>query len=310
MTGTPIAACLGGELMALAYEHAQSHMHMSWPDGEPQKAQLVTDQIAGIDIPRGERYGIARHVALMPVKGLLTPDTAAFEKWFGWATYQGITRACAELAANDDVSAAVLDINSPGGMVLGLEGAAEAIAELAAVKPVHIVVNPLAASAAYFLASQGTDITLVKGAQVGSIGITRLSVWPVQSGQDGNQWGVHVSSHARAKRPDPTDEAGLAEIQRGLDESENTFLNAVAKGRDLDRATLPSQLSITDDERDGGAMYEAQEAVSRGLADSVETYADFYGRIFGQYAPPVKPRQSRAMSVAARARIAKAKSRT
>lgn len=302
-----IAARLGGQVMALDAERAHTHLMAGWPDSET----LCADQMAGpIEVQRGERYGVARRVAVMPVRGILTPDSVALERYLGWATYQGIETACGELAANDDVSAVIIDMNSPGGLVLGLEGGAAAIAALAAIKPVHVLVNPLSASAAYFLASQASDITMTPGSEAGCIGTMRMSVWPVKPDAWGDQWGIHSSAHARSKNPNPTDEVGQAEIQRGLDEAESIFLDAVAAGRGLDRATLPARLSSTDDPKDGGAVYRVSEAISRGLADGVEARAAFYDRIFNQYAPPPANGGQRALSMAAKARMAAAISNT
>ncbi len=301
-----IGARLGGHIMALDLARAQDILLTRWPDdaATPRVAAIATGPL---QVPKGERYGVARRVAVMPVRGILTPDSVLLERYFGWATYQGIETACAEIAANEDVSAAVLDMNSPGGMVLGLDGAAKAIAALAAVKPVHVLINPLAASAAYWLASQGTRITLTPGSEVGSIGTTRNSVWPVQPDAWGDQWGIHVSSHARAKIPNPTSDEGGVEIQRSLDEAETRFLDAVAAGRKLDRAGLPARLSVTDDAADGGAMYRAADAIERGLADDESIRAAFYDQIMSAYAPQSGGAPARALGPSAQRQAALAK---
>jgi len=296
VAGDQIAARFGGQVMALDLSRASDLMMMSWP----AQASAGPVMSGPLEVPKGERYGISRRVAVMPIRGILTPDSAILERYLGWATYQGIETACAELAANEDVGAVALDVNSPGGMVLGLEGAAQAIAKLAEQKPVHVLANPMAASAAYYLASQGSDITMAIGSEVGSIGTMRMSVWPVGPGMSGNQWGVHASSHARAKNPDPTTDTGKAEIQRSLDEAESAFLDAVARGRGIDREELVSRLSVTGDDADGGAMYRADDAIKRGLADGQDTRAGFYDRVFAAY-PATAQTGQRAMSQTARA---------
>jgi len=304
-----ISARLGGQVMALDMSRAQNILLTRWPDENvaPMQASISAGPL---EVPRGERYGVASRVAVMPIRGILTPDSVILERYLGWATYQGIETACTELAANDDISAVVLDVNSPGGMVLGLDGAVQAIAKLAAVKPVHVLINPMAASAAYWLASQGTQITMTPGSELGSIGAMRMSLWPVQPGFDGDKMGIHVSSHARGKRPDPTSEAGMIEIQRSLDEAEGAFLDAVAQGRGLDRATLPALLSVTDDDADGGAMYRVGDAIERGLANEEQTRAAFYDQVLSTYEPQsgggqrALGRSAKALAQAAQARAA------
>lgn len=305
-----VGAHLGGQIMALDFERGHLLLSEAWPDRSTDPAAGPVMAGGPVEIRRGERFAVSRRVAVMPIRGILTPDSEVLERYFGWATYQGIEAACAEIAANEDVSAAVLDVNSPGGMVMGLEGAAQAVAALAAIKPVHVLVNPMAASAAYFIASQASDITMIPGSELGSIGTMRSSVWPVKPDNWGDQWGVHLSSHARAKNPNPTSETGLAEIQRSLDEAEAAFLDAVATGRGLDRAGLPKHLSVTDDEADGGAMYRTDQALARNLADGVETRAAFYERVLSAYASQPGATGARALSASARARLALAISNT
>lgn len=279
-----ILARLGGQLMAVDPIYGRESLSMDWPAAA---MAARSDMVAGTDlkVERGERYVSVRGVAVMPIRGILTPNSEILERYLGWATYAGIEAACAEIAAADDVGAAVLEIDSPGGSVLQLSGAVAAVAALAAIKPVYVLANPLAASAAYALASQGTSIAMTAGAFIGSIGVIQQVSAPVQPDMYGEQWNVYLSSHARAKWADPRTEAGRAEIQRGLDEFEAVFHADVARGRGIALDALAAQLSVTADEADGGAVFMAAEAIRRGLADTMETRAAFYDRVFAAHAP-------------------------
>lgn len=301
-----ILARLGGQLMAVDPIHGRENLAMEWPS-----AALIarSDMVAGADlkVERGERFVSVRGVAVMPVRGILTPNSEILERYLGWATYAGIEAACAEIAAADDVGAAVLEIDSPGGLVMGLAGAVAAVSALAAVKPVYVLANPLAASAAYAIASQGTSIAMTAGAYVGSIGVMVESSAPVQPDMYGEQWNIHVSSRARAKWADPRTEAGRAEIARRLDEFEAIFHADVARGRGIAPNVLAGQLSVTEDEADGGAVFLAAEAIGRGLADTMETRAAFYDRVFAAHAPqPVRGKASARALAHAAAAIAQA----
>lgn len=297
-----IAASLGTQPMALdpRLGHAMLHMPM------PTEASAVAGDLAisGTDIrvERGTRFVEVRGVAIMPLRGILTPDNESLERYLGWSTYAGIEAVCTELAARDDIVAAVVEANSPGGLVLGQEMATTALAALAAVKPVHVVVAPLAASAAYWLASQATEVIATPGAIVGSIGVMRESAWPVQPDMGGDQWGIHLSSHARAKAPNPTTEAGQRQIQRELDAAEARFLAAVAAGRGVTVDALMASLTQSDDLADGGGYFMPDDALSRGLIDGIETRAAFYARVFATYAPvPARAAPPRAYHAAAAA---------
>lgn len=277
-----IGARIGGELLAMDIERGRGLLSMDWPKEAVAGARFEAAG-TGLTVEPGEAYAVLRGVAVMPVRGMLTPSDGMLSRYLGWATYQGIEAACDELAASEEVMAVVLDMNTPGGLVLGLEAAGEAVARLAAAKQVLALVNPLAASAGYWIASQAGLVTMTPGAEVGSIGTAARVSQPVQPGLMGEQDFIIVSSHARAKRPDPTTEAGRAELQRFADEAEARFHAAIARGRGIDPAELPALLSVTDDPADGGATYGFEAARSRRLVDAQATRADFYKDVFDRY---------------------------
>ncbi len=77
-----------------------------------------------------------------------------------------------ELAADFSIKSIILDINSPGGAVTGTELAADAVYAANKRKPVVAYVDPLCASAAYWIGSQaGTIVAATRAADIGSIGV-------------------------------------------------------------------------------------------------------------------------------------------
>lgn len=301
-----IRALIAGEVMALDMGRARELLAIDLDAATPRQAAAL-EATSGLRIEPGERFAVLRGVAVVPLRGLLTHGSALYESWFGWATYSGIEDTADQLASDGDVTAVVLDVNSPGGMVTGCAAAAEAIARLRAVKPVHALVNPLASSAAYWIASQATTITMTPGSMVGSIGVAAEVSSPVQPGLDGDQRVIITSSHARAKRPDPMTEAGRTELVRFADEAEARFHAAIAAGRGIDPAELPALLSVTDDPADGGASFEFEAALARRLVDGRETRAAFYDRIFAQHGlQPRRPATGGRSAYAAQAAAARA----
>lgn len=283
-------------LLALDERRGADLLAMSLPDAAQSEA-------AGRDAV--ERYRVERGVAVMPVRGVLTPNSAALERWFGWSTYAGVEESAGALAGDDSVGAVVLVVDSPGGAVLGLQAAAQAVAALAQIKPVYALVNPLAASAAYWLASQAREISVTPGGAVGSIGVG-LTSWAYVEPANGVQMYEFTSPHARAKWPDPSTDEGKVEFMRVLSESESDFHDAVSAGRGIDRGELAKRLSVSDDPADGGAVFKPADALARGLADRIETVSGFFARVFAAHAPDAKG-GSRAFSAQARARAAVAK---
>lgn len=106
------------------------------------------------------------NVAIIPVQGPLMKK----DQYCGPVGMDTIGRRIKELDKNPDIDAIILDINSPGGTVSGTSLLGKTIKN--ASKPIIAYVNELAASAAYWLASQADEIIAAdEKAQIGSIGV-------------------------------------------------------------------------------------------------------------------------------------------
>lgn len=296
MTGQTVASLFEGAPLALAVEHAAQLLAKSLPEASAETEAAYQPS---------ERFTMHRNIAVVNLSGMITPNSIALERWFGWSTCHGIEAAAMELEASEEVSAVVLLCDSPGGSALGVQGAAAAIERLAKVKPVHALIHPLCASAAYWIACHATDITLTHGSWVGSVGVLATSVAWVQPGMNGSQVFVTPSSHAGAKRPDPSTEQGKANIQKMADALEADFLGAVSAGRGFSVDEVKAKFSVSEDPAEGGAVFWGQGAINRGLADYLSTAAEFWARMALEYSP-VKPvrkagRSAQALAAAAQA---------
>ncbi len=166
------------------------------------------------------------------------------------------------LSRDDNTNAIVLKINSPGGTVDSTRAFADAVRKVQ--KPV-VAWTPFAASAAYFVASQCTEIMvedqLVGG--VGSIGV--LMILADQSGALEKQ-GIKVqiiradgSQHkALINGVEPVSDETMADLKATLNACRNEFVGYVRRGR---------AGKITSNEVFSGKMYNASDAVRLGLAD-------------------------------------------
>ncbi len=282
-----VASLMAEGPMALYWSAAQGLLAQDFPEERSPQSS------------RGSDYVVQEGVAVLPISGILTPNMELLEEIFGWSTYSGVERRLGEIASDKNISAVVLDFDTPGGFVLGIDAAAQAIAACASVKPVHSLVNPLCASAGYWLASQSTSITATPGAEVGSIGVMQTAFSPVAADMDGMQRYEVRSSHAQAKNPDPATENGIEEIQSNLDLIEARFHAAVSVGRNIPPESLVQRLSASGDPESGGRVFDTSEALNRGLVDETMMKQAFYQRVLSQ--SPGKPRTSRIRSHRARA---------
>lgn len=120
--------------------------------------------------PRSSR-GNARSgaIAVIPVYGAIVQRASQIDICDGGTSTQQISAALADAMADDTVAQVLLDIDSPGGSVYGVQ---ELAAEITgAKKPVIAVANSLAASAAYWLGCAASEFYMTPGGEVGSIGV-------------------------------------------------------------------------------------------------------------------------------------------
>jgi signal peptide peptidase SppA len=139
---------------------------------------LAMDMAAGklFTLPQSEApqsiMSVADGVATISITGPLLPTTDEFDRVMLGATSLDEVRSTVESAAADPaVTSIVLNIDSPGGTVRGTPEAADAIYEASKVKPVHAHTSGTMASAAYWLGSQATSVSMTRSASVGSIGV-------------------------------------------------------------------------------------------------------------------------------------------
>lgn len=203
-------------------------------------------------------------VAHIPVVGQLTPSADPCGAWMGMAeTEYGFIQA-AIIAAEDDKSVReiALDIDSPGGYLDGLDETAQILGAVS--KPTTSYVGNLAASAAYWLASQ-TDriVALSPASEVGSIGVAAEEYDDDQAlANNGIVHRVYTSTDAPDKRPDTKTEEGRAKIVANLDAAHEIFVRRVAEGRGV----TPEKVSK---DFGRGAVVIAERAMAVGMIDEV-----------------------------------------
>lgn len=191
------------------------------------------------------------HLARVNVNGLITED-------------RRLTEAIGALAGDDHVKAVILSIDSPGGSVAGGETLHDAIARVAAKKPVVVTMGGLAASAGYMIAVPATRIFAREATLTGSIGVL-LETGEV-SGLLG-KLGINaevVRSGPLKDEPSlvrPLSPAGKEVLQGLVNDMYDQFVGMVAQGRHMDPAKVRS---LAD-----GRPYTGRQALGLGLVDAI-----------------------------------------
>jgi protease IV len=138
------------------------------------------------------------------------------------------------LAADDNVKAVVLRIDSGGGSALASELIWHAVAEVKAKKPVVVSMSDLAASGGYYIAAGATKIYALPDTLTGSIGVVGGKLAP---GAALAKFGVTTYPMGRGKRatmmaslaPWTADERAV--VQESMEAIYKVFVGRVAAGR-------------------------------------------------------------------------------
>lgn len=216
----------------------------------------------------GQRdFQMAGPVAVLPVYGVLIPRADAFTEMSGGSSVQRLQATFAGLVEDDNVSAIVLDVESPGGSTALIPEFAAEIRAARGSKPIVAVANTRAASAAYHLAAQADEIVVTKSGDVGSIGTFAIHE-DISKALEAE--GITITEIASSPEKvetspfKPLSEEGQAEIKRRVDESQAMFESDVAKGRRVSIETVRSDFG-------NGRMVSAKRAVEVGMADRIDT---------------------------------------
>ncbi len=124
-----------------------------------------------------ELISVEDGIGVVSIHGPILRKPDLFARVFLGATdSEEIGSALQEASSRPDVKAVFLDIDSPGGTVLGTPELAAAVSSLNDHKPVYAFSSGLMCSAAYWIASQARAIYATPSAQVGSIGVVQTVV--------------------------------------------------------------------------------------------------------------------------------------
>jgi len=193
-----------------------------------------------------------------------------YAKYFGeiYSTYSGIITQIASAEDNAQVEKIIFHVDSPGGMMAGVDEAAQAI--FSSSKPTEARVGWCAASAAYYLASQANNIVATTpSASFGSIGVV---VDLVDMTGIYEKYGVKfyslTSTKAPDKRQEPHSEEFKQKIVKRLDALHEVFAGRVAAGRSRATGEAVSIDKVSEDFGKGG-MLIASEALKAGMIDGV-----------------------------------------
>lgn len=259
---------------ALLQEYTAGRVRIAAPaagmaDGSRDKEALGPNDLYVVRSPSAS-------IAIQPIRGVIVSGASANqESWYGLWNLDRIHSAVAAVAADPTINALVLQMDTPGGSVLGLRAAADALMSLQDQRPDLAVLSyaqRLNASAGMYLAAATQAFHSAPGAYVGSIGtIASLTDY------SGLQQKLGITTRIY------TADSTLKDIGRGpITEAHDEFMTARAKTYSDDfKNWMKARRNIASADMHGQA-WEARLAPA-GITDSTAfvTFNEFLATALG-----------------------------
>ena len=235
--------------------------------------RAMDDEDYGEERPRASRTrthstGASGSVAVIPIYGLIMHRGSGFEmSGPGGTSCESLSQQIREAVNEANVKAIVLDVDSPGGDVDGVEELAAEIYNARKQKKITAVSNCLCASAAYYLACQATEMVVSPSSLTGSIGVYTMH-------EDDSKYlddlGIKLTlikfgeNKAEGNNFEPLSDSAQAHLQEMVNTFGGMFEKAVARGRGIKQDEVHNKFGQ-------GRVFDAKQAVKLGMADRVAT---------------------------------------
>jgi len=208
-------------------------------------------------------------VVVLPLYGIINQRAAGDFSGPQGTSVQEFTQQFRAAMNDPNVKAIVIDVDSPGGTVSGVDELATEIytARKQGTKKITAVSNCLCASAAYYLASQANEVCVSPSSQTGSIGVYQLHEDDSTALENVGVKFTFISAgkyKTEGNNFQPLDEEARAAMQETVDDFYGMFTEAVARGRGVAVKAVVNGFGE-------GRCLTAQNAVKQGLADRIAT---------------------------------------
>ncbi|MGY2935994.1 signal peptide peptidase SppA [Bradyrhizobium sp. GM6.1] len=226
------------------------------------EARQLAERLASPTILTSSKQG--RFTALVSCHGIAMYDVES--QPYAFSTLR-LSQVMGRLSADPTIETILLDIDSPGGYVTGTTEAADAIYAARERKKVIALVNPLAASAAYWLASQAETIIGVPSADVGSIGVFMCHYDCSAMLQNAGVKPTYIYAgeyKTEGNSSEPLSKDARTFLQSQIDSTYSDFVAAVARGRRASTQTVLANFGK-------GRVYDASTAKRLGMIDEIKT---------------------------------------
>lgn len=215
-------------------------------------------------------------IAVIPLYGVISQRMSMFAEYSGGTSTERFADEFDAAMANTDVSAIVIDCDSPGGNVQGTPELAKRILDARGKgKKIVAVSNGTMASAAYWICSAADEVVSTPSGEIGSIGV--FCVHLDESGLN-EQLGLSYTLISAGEfktegNPyEPLSAEAESFIQGQIDEMYGMFVGAVAKHRGVKVTAVKADYGK-------GRCLTATQALAAGMIDRIATLEETLTRL-------------------------------
>jgi signal peptide peptidase SppA len=289
-----IATVLEGRIGIDASEFKEKDFEAMLREG-PSASRFIGDaERVDPNNPRSQiKYTVSNGVAIINVLGSLVNRGAWLGAASGMTSYEGLAFQIEDAGRNPKVTSIILDIDSPGGEAVGAFEIADKVRSVAKSKNVTAVVNGMAASAAYAIASAANTIVSTGSGVSGSIGVVLMHAdYSGRLQQKGiRPTLIHAGAHKVDGHPyEPLPDSVRADLQAEVDQFYSLFVSSVAKGR---KGRMTENAVRSTEAR----TYIGKAALEAGLVDAIGGFETVLADLSRGGARPAPKRPSSGLSI-------------
>lgn len=212
---------------------------------------------------------IIDNVGVLRIEGIITQKSDFFTMLFGGAALDSLTVDFKSLMDNEAIDTIVIDIDSPGGTVSGVQDFANLVFDAREKKRIISFSSSTMLSAAMWIGAAAEHILISCGTVVtGSIGVLTIHVDVSQLQADLGIKTTEITA-GREKRIastfSPLTDAGRSSLQAQVDKIMEAFVGDVAKFRGVSEQEVKSNMA-------DGKTFIGDNAVKAGLIDDIKTF--------------------------------------
>lgn len=213
-------------------------------------------------------YQVVSGVAVVPMVGVVAKRASLFMEVSGGVSTQIVQQHLLMAMEDPAVHSVILQIDSPGGTVDGVQQLADTVRTVREQKPVVTLADGVMASGGYWVGCAADQVYIAdRTTMVGSIGVVATHV---DISRREEQAGVKTTEITAGKfkrissNYAPLSPEGRQTMQEMVDQLYTVFVEAVAENRG---ASVEQVLSDMAD----GRVFVGQQAIDAGLVDGIST---------------------------------------